>query len=328
MYPVRIRGTGSYLPKRVVTNEDLEKTVNTNDKWIRERTGIHARHRAEKYEATSDLSLKASLKALEMAKMEPKDIDMILMATSTPDYIMPSTACLLQEKLKAKSCVAFDIMAACSGFIYILAIASEFIKTGRYQNILLVGGEVMSSFINYDDRKTCVLFGDGAGAVLLSKSKEGEDSTLFSHYMSSNGGLASLISIPAGGSQSPTSQETLNQKLHYIQMDGPRTFKEAVHSLIHCSKEVLKSSHMTAQDVHWMLPHQANKRIIDAVAKQLEVPMEKVIVEVEHMGNTAAATIPIALDLAVQSGRIQRGHVILASAFGSGVTSGSFLLRY
>ena len=337
MYPVRIKGTGSYLPKALLTNADFEKIVNTSDEWIVERTGIRIRHKAAKNECTSDLCLKASLKALEASKLEPKDLDMIIVATITPDHIMPSTSCFLQSKLKAPKCMAFDLLAACSGFIYAFSIASEFISSGRFENVLVAGGEVLHHIVDYEDRKTCVLFGDGAGAAVLSssssksklKEEEEENSYVFSHHMKADGSKSELFSLPAGGSAMPFSQETLDNRLHYIKMTNTRNiFKEAVMTMSNDAKEALDANHLTIDDVDWLIPHQANERIIQAIIKHLNFSPEKVIIELEDMGNTSAATIPISLDRAIRDGRIQRGHIVLLVAFGAGVTSGSLLLRY
>ena len=327
-YPVCIRGTGHYLPENLLTNKDLEQMVDTSDEWIKERTGILSRHKVASHEATSDLCLEASVKALEMAQMKATEVDMILVATVTPDYLMPSTACILQHKLKAKNCMAFDLLAACSGFLYAFSVASEFIKTGRYKNILVVGADTMTKIVNYEDRKTCVLFGDGAGAALLSKNNGKENSFVFGHYMQADGSLASLISIPSGGSQNPISQENLDKKLHFIQMNGQKVFKEAVHTLSDSSKKILADHKMHQKDIDWMIPHQANKRILGALVKQLNFPIEKVLIEVERMGNTSAASVPTALDMGIRDGRIQRGQNLLLNAFGAGITSGSLLLKY
>jgi 3-oxoacyl-[acyl-carrier-protein] synthase III len=327
-YRSKVAGTGSYLPEKKLTNQDLEKLVDTNDAWITERTGIKSRRIAAEGELTSDLALKASQKALDVAGMSAKDIDAIIVATVSPDQIMPSTACVLQRKLGARDVMSLDISAACTGFVYGLGIANDFIMTGRYRNILVVGAEILHNFVNYKDRETCILFGDGAGAFVLTRSDESESSKVYSHHLHADGAISDLLELPVGGSAIPFSHEALDKGLHHMRMKGREIFKHAVRTMSQCCDEALKANQMQGSDVDWVIPHQANMRIIDAVAKHFGIPMNKVIVEIEDMGNTSSATVPVAFDRAVRDGRIQRGQNLLLTAFGAGVTSGSLLMRY
>lgn len=327
-YRTRIAGTGSYLPEKILTNVDLEKLVDTSDAWIRERTGIASRHMAADGEFTSDLAFHASMRALEMAERTPADIDMILLATVSPDQIMPNTACVLQAKLGAPECMALDISAACSGFVYGLAIADQFIRTGPLKNILVVGAEVLHRIVNYKDRDTCILFGDAAGAAVVTRAEEGQDSTIYSHHLHADGKISDLFVLPGGGSVHPISQYVLDNNLQYVRMKGREIFKNAVRTMSQACQEALEYNQMSADQVDWVIPHQANIRIIEAVAKHFGIPMEKVVVEIEDTGNTSAATVPVTLDRAVRDGRIQRGQNVLLTAFGAGITSGSLLMRF
>jgi len=327
-YRSRITGTGHYLPEKRLTNADLEKMVDTNDQWIRERTGIAARRIAAPGECTSDMALNASRTALAEAKLDPKDIDMILFATVSPDEIMPNTACNLQKKLGARDCMAVDISAACTGFVYALSIADQFIKTGVYRNILVVGAEHLHHMVNYKDRDTCILFGDGAGAAILSRSKEDEDSDILSIDLRADGTIGDLFVLPGGGSKIPVSHAMIDEGLQYVKMKGREIFKHAVRTMSDCCSVVLKDAGMSADEVSWVVPHQANIRIIEAVAKHFGLPMERMVVEIEDMGNTSAATVIVSLDKAIKDGRIKRGQNILLTAFGAGITSGSVLFRY
>ncbi len=328
LYRSWILGTGSFLPEKKLTNYDLEKIVETNHDWIVERTGIHSRSIAEKGIATSDLALIASQKALEMAKLTAKDIDMILFATVSPDFPMPSSACELQRKLGARNVMAFDLSAACTGFLYGLSIADQFIRTGHYKNILVVGAEILHNWVNYEDRQTCILFGDAAGAAIVSRAPENSNSGILSTHMFAEGELADLLYIPAGGSKTPNTNETLATHQNKVVMKGREIFKHAIRTMSTCCDIALTANNMQKDEVHWVIPHQANTRIIEGVAKHFGVSMDKVILEIEDMGNTSAATIPVALDRAVRDGRIQRGQNILMTAFGAGLTSGSALMRF
>ena len=323
-----IRGMGSYLPEDSITNQDLERLVDTNDQWIRERTGIRRRAKAREDQASSDLALVAAKQALKEAEINPKDLDMILFATATPDQVMPSAACELQAKLEASQCMALDISAACSGFIYGLSIAHSFIATGAYKNVLVIGAEVLHRFVNYEDRGTCILFGDGAGAAVVSRAADDSSSQIISQHLHADGRLGDLLTLPAGGSRIPLSQKALDQKLQFVQMKGKELFKHAVRTMSECCSEALSNNNLTGDDVDWIIPHQANVRIIEAVAKHFGVSMDKVIVEIEEMGNTSAATVPVAMHKSIQSGKIKRGDTLLLTAFGAGLTSGSLLMRY
>ncbi len=328
MFKTRISGTGSYLPKKVLTNQDLEKIVDTNDQWITERTGIKQRHIAADDEITSDLAMNAARRAIEAAGLTATDIDMILVATVTPDQQMPSTACILQAKLGARPVMAFDINAACSGFLYGTTIADQFIKAGLYKHILVVGVEILSRFINYQDRETCILFGDAAGAMVFSRAENGSDSHILSTIIQADGTLAELLQLTAGGSRNPIAKVNREKGEHWMSMKGREIFKNAVRTMVQTCQDALKNTGMTIDEVNWLIPHQANLRIIESVASYFGLPLDRAIVNVQDTGNTSAATIPVAFDQAVRDGRIQRGHNVLLTAFGAGLTSGSVLLRY
>ncbi|MGE3975219.1 MAG: beta-ketoacyl-ACP synthase III [Bdellovibrionales bacterium] len=328
MYKTRISGTGSYLPEKRLTNKDLEKMMDTSDEWIFERTGIRARAVAASNQGTSDLAFEASKRALEMANLKATDIDMIIFGTVTPDQVMPSAACFLQKKLGCRNVMAFDLNAACTGFLYGLAIADQFIRTGTYKNILVVGAEVLTRKLNYEDRETCILFGDAAGAVIASRAPEGENSEILSQHLYAEGNLADLLEWPAGGTSIPITHEVLDQGLHWMKMKGRDIFKNAVRSMGHACGEALRSSGLKTEQIDWVIAHQANLRIIEAVAKNANMPMDKFILFIEEMGNTSAATIPCTLDYAVRKNQVQRGQHLLLTAFGAGLTSGSILLRY
>lgn len=328
MYRARISGTGSHLPARVLTNQDLEKLVETSDAWIVERTGIRERRIAEAHEATSDLAAKACELALQSAGLKAGDIEMILVATSTPDQPLPSTAAVLQDKIGARNVFSFDLQAACTGFVYALSIANQFIQTGRYSKILVVGAETLSRIINFKDRETCILFGDGAGAFVLTRAAESESSQILSDHLYADGALNHLLEIPGGGSRMPISQRVLDENLQFVHMKGREIFKNAVRTLAQCSQEALAANGMTVEELDWVVPHQANLRILEALAKMIDLPSSKMIVNLDRTGNTSAATIPVAFDEAVRDGRIKRGQTVLTAAFGAGLTSGSLLLRY
>lgn len=327
-YRTRISGTGSYLPEKLLTNADLEKLVDTNDAWITERTGIRHRHIASPDQATSDLALIAAKRALEAAQLTPDDLELIIFCTVSPDQVMPSAACTLQAKLGCKSIPAFDLSAACSGFVYGVTVADKFIQTGTYKHVLVIGAEVLHRYVNYKDRETCILFGDGAGAAVLSRAKDEEDATVMSTHLRADGHLGDLFTLAAGGSKMPLSQEVLDNDLQFVKMKGREIFKNAVRTMSQCCQEALDTNKMTSDKVDWLIPHQANLRILDAVANHFDFPIERVIINLQETGNTSAATVPIALDEAVRDGRIKRGQNILLTAFGAGLTSGSVLLRY
>ncbi len=317
----RIIGTGSYLPEKVLTNFDLEKIVDTSDDWIRTRTGIEKRHVAIEGQTTCDLAERASRHAIEMAGINAQDIDLIIVATTTPDRIFPSTACLLQSRLDIHGCAAFDVQAVCTGFVYALGIAEKFIKTGSAKKALVVGAETLSRLLNWKDRTTCVLFGDGAGAVILEAS---EETGIISTHLHADGDYEGLLRVPYGVSQGFEAMDEVNSK---IEMRGNEVFKMAVNTLGGIVDETLQANQLDKSDIDWLVPHQANIRIIHATARKLKMPLERVVVTVQDHGNTSAASVPLALDTAVRDGRIHQGDMLLLEAFGGGFTWGSALLR-
>jgi len=322
----RIISTGSYLPEKVLTNFDLERMVETSDQWITERTGIKERRIASGKQAASDLAYEASKIALERADLKAKKIDLIITATVTGDMPFPSTACFIQEKVGAKNAAAFDINAACSGFLYCLYVADSFIRSGMHKKILVVGTEVLSKITDWKDRTTCVLFGDGAGAVIIEPTEE--DRGIISMSINSDGSMWDLLHMPAGGSKQPASRESVDNKLHYIKMKGNETFKFAVRTLENLVLKILKENKLDPSQISLLIPHQANLRIIQATADRLGLPMDKVLVNIDRYGNTSAASIPIALDEAVMTGRIKDGDYILLEAFGGGITWASALIKW
>lgn len=327
-YRSRVAGSGSYLPEKILSNADLEKLVDTNDQWITERTGIKNRHIAAEGQACSDISYEAAIKALKDANLTAQDIDMILVATVSGDQVMPSTACVLQAKLGCRQIVAFDITAACSGFVYGLTIADQFIRTGMYKNILVVGAEVLHHFVNYKDRETCILFGDAAGAWILQRAEENDKNILMSSHLHADGTCGDLFVLPAGGSRMPFTAKILEEGSHYVRMKGREIFKNAVRTMVQCCHEALEHNKVKADQLDWLVPHQANIRILESVADHFKFPKEKVVIELQETGNTSAASIPVAFDMARNRGEIKRGQLIMLAAFGAGLTSGSVLLRY
>lgn len=321
----RISGTGSYLPNKVLTNQDLEGMVDTSNEWIIERTGILERRIASEDQAASDLSYEACVMALDDAGIEGKDIDAILVGTVTGDYFFPATACILQEKIGAKRAFAYDFGAACSGFIFGLGQARAFIESGLCRRILVVGVETLTKLVDWTDRNTCVLFGDGAGAAILEPGKP--DEGLLSVYMRSDGALADIITLPAGGSRLPLTPQLLLEHENKIHMRGNETFKLAVKAMESALVHVLRDAGIAQNEIDLLIPHQANMRIIQALGKRLEVPEDRVYVNVDRYGNTSAATIPIAIDEARRSGRVGPGSLVLMASFGSGATWGAALLR-
>jgi 3-oxoacyl-[acyl-carrier-protein] synthase III len=310
----RIVGTGSYLPPRVMENAEFARRLETSDAWIRERTGIERRHIADEAQASSDLALQASREALSAAGVSPSDIDLIIVATSTPDYIFPSTACRLQAKLGVKGCAAFDVQAVCSGFIYALATADNFIKTGMNKKALVVGAEVFSRILDWDDRATCVLFGDGAGAVVLAAA---EAPGVHASRLRADGSQLDMLSVPGNVCRGKI------QGSPYLQMNGQGVFKFAVRVLEESARETVAAAGMTLSDIDWLIPHQANVRILEATARKLELPREKLVVTVDHHGNTSAASVPLALDEFIRKGRIHPGDRLLLQGVGGGFTWGS-----
>lgn len=318
----RIKGTGSYLPENILTNQDLERMVDTSDQWIQERTGIKERHIAADNETTCDLAEQASLRAIKAAGIDVSDIDLIIVATTTADQIFPSTACLLQNRLGIHGCPAFDIQAVCTGFIYAIGVADKFFKAGGIRNALVVGAETFSRIIDWTDRDTCVLFGDGAGAVVLQASDE---PGIISTHLHADGEYKDLLQVPAGISKG---YDMLQEGSAYTQMSGNEVFKIAVTTLGRIVDETLEENQMKQSDVDWLIPHQANIRIIKATARKLKMSMDQVVVTVGEHGNTSAASVPLALDVAVRDGRIKQGDTLLMEAFGGGFTWGSVLLTY
>jgi len=320
-----ILGTGSYVPDRVLTNADLEQMVTTSDAWIVERTGIRERHVVAEGQACSDLAYVAGKRALADAGVYAEDLDLILVATCTPDSPLPSTACLVQHRLGATRAAACDISAVCCGFLYALAIADSFVRAGS-RKILVIGSEVMSVLIDWTDRNTCVLFGDGAGAVVVGQSST--ETGILSIHLHADGNHADLIQVPGGGSSCPASGKTLSQKLPYIKMKGNETFKTAVKTMESSVREVLSANGLTIEDVGVFVPHQANLRILKAVSQRLGLPFHKTVINLDRFGNTSAASIPLALDEGVKNGAIQTGNLVLLSAFGAGLTWASGLIRW
>jgi len=319
----RIAGTGSYLPEKVVTNDDLAKVVDTSDEWIRTRTGIRERRVAAEGQATSDLGYQAALKAIEAAGIPAEEIDLIVVGTTTPDVIFPSAACMVQQKLGIAGCPAFDVNAACSGFVFALGVADKFIRSGAARTALVIGAETLTRIVDWNDRTTCVLFGDGAGAVVLKADSE---TGILSTHLHADGSKRELLHCPAGVSAG-FDKDAHNAGVRIL-MSGNEVFKHAVKALDGVVDETLEANGLGKGDLDWLIPHQANLRIIEATAKRLEMSMDRVVVTVDRHGNTSAASVPLALDEAVRSGRVQRGQLLLLEAFGGGFTWGSALLRY
>lgn len=318
----RIAGTGGYLPEKVLTNADLEKMVDTTDQWIRERSGIERRHIAEEGQTTCDLAEQAALRAIEAAGCQVEDIDLIVIGTTTPDKVFPSVACQLQARLGIRGCTAFDVQAVCTGFVYALGVADKFIKSGTHKRALVVGAETMSRIIDWTDRGTCVLFADGAGAVVIEAS---EEAGILSTHLHADGQYEELLHVPSGVS---SGFDETQKGAAYLNMKGNEVFRMAVKTLGRIVDETLDANQMTRADIDWLVPHQANIRIIQATAKKLNMDMDQVVVTVQEHGNTSAASIPLALDEAVRDGRIKRGQTVLIEGFGGGFTWGSALIKY
>ncbi len=321
-----ITGTGMSVPSRVMTNADLEKLVDTSDEWIQTRTGIRERRIATPDEAVSEFAVEASRRALEMAGVAPSDIELIICATVTPDMPIPATACLLQHRLGCRGAAAFDIQAGCSGFIYAQSVAKQFIVSGRCRHVLVIGAELLSKFLDWSDRTTCVIFADGAGAAVMSAGSLPQG--VLASAMHSDGSMSDYICMQGGGSAHPASEETVASGLHFIKMRGNETFKIAVRSIEDVSRDVLQTAGLTPADVRWFIPHQANQRIIDAVSERLGIPKERCYVNIDRYGNTSAASIPIALDEAVRGGHVKPGDVLLMAAFGAGLTWAASAVRW
>jgi 3-oxoacyl-[acyl-carrier-protein] synthase-3 len=324
--PVSIVGTGSYLPARIMPNSELEKMVETTDEWIVTRTGIRERRIAAPDEFTSDMAARAALRALEEARISPEEVDLIIVGTATPDHPFPSTACLVQNKIGAKRAACFDMEAACAGFLFAMEIGANFIASGAYNTVLAIGAEKLTSILNWKDRSTCVLFGDGAGAAVLRAGGDGHE--IWATHLGSDGSLADLICMPGGGSALPATSATVADNKHYLTMQGPEVFKQAVISMARSSHEVLKRCHMTAHDVNWIIPHQANIRIMLSLADRLDIPRDRCYVTVDKYGNTSAASVIVALDEASKKGALKKGDLILMTVFGSGLTVASSVVKW
>ena len=323
----KITGIGSFVPKKVLTNEELCNIVDTSDEWIMSRTGIKERRIAEKGLTTSDIAAASAKKALDVSGLKPEDIELVLVGTITPDMIFPSTACIVQDKLGLKNAAAFDISAGCSGFIYSLSVADSFIKSGKYKNVLVIGADLLSRITDYEDRSTCVLFGDGGGAAVLTENIQNNRGILSTH-MHSEGGHDDILMLKAGGSLMPASHESVNGREHYIKMKGSELFRYAVNYLKDIAQEAIDFNGLKPEDIDLFVPHQANIRIIEATAKKLKFPMERVFVNVEKYGNTSSGSIPIALDEAYSSGRIKENDIVLIDAIGAGLTWASSIIRW
>jgi len=325
MRKVGIIGAGKYLPKKILTNADLAKMVDTSDEWITTRTGIKTRHLAAKNEATSDLAVKAAKAALENAKIKPEDLDFIIVATVTPDMPFPATACFVQAKLGAKNAFCFDVSAACAGFVYAIAVAQQFIARGNCKNALVIGAETLSSVVDWKDRNTCVLFGDGAGAVVLQEAKSGG---ILSTYLGSDGSGADLLMVPAGGSRNPATHKTIDNRMHYVKMQGNEVFKIAVKIMVDTARRALEKAGLNFKDVDCFIPHQANIRILQAVAKRMDLPEDKIYKNIEKYGNMSSASTAVALCEAVHEGRVKKGDIVLLDTFGAGLVWGACVLKW
>lgn len=323
---VGLTSVGSYIPAKILTNFHLEKMVETDDQWIRKRTGIEERRISADDMAASDLAIIASRRALEKAEISPNKLDLIIVATATPDMLFPATACLVQSQIGATNAAAFDLEIGCAGFLYALAVGSQFIANNAYDNVLIIGSEVLSRIVDWKDRQTCVLFGDGAGAVLLQSTNSGDG--ILSLVLGADGSGAEMLKMPAGGSRMPASPETVSQNLHYVKMNGRDVFEFAVKKMSQCTLQALEQCNLSVDEVDCFIPHQANYRIIKAVANRLNLPMEKVFININKYGNTSAASIPIALDEAVQEGIISDGNLVVLASFGAGLGWAASVLRW
>ena len=323
----KISALGTYVPPRVLTNADLEKMVDTNDEWITTRVGIRERHLVEKGQATSDMAVEAARRCIAERGIEPTDVEVIIVATVTPDMLFPSTACLVQDKLGAKGAWGFDLSAACSGFVYALQVGCKLIESGVHSKVMVIGADTMSAIIDYTDRATCVLFGDGAGAVLIEPAEEGEVGMIdFVHEIDGAGGCA--LNMPAGGSLHPASAETVAKRMHYVHQDGQAVYKFAVRKMVEATEKVLERNGVTGADLGCFIPHQANRRIIDSSAERLGLAQEKVIINIDRYGNTTAATIPLAMGTAREEKRLKKDDLVLLASVGAGFTVGAALLRW
>lgn len=321
-----ITGIGSYLPNKVLTNYDLEKMVDTSNDWIVQRTGIKERRIVENGVTTSDIATQASLRAMEDAGVSPRDLDMIITSTITPDHIFPSTSCYIQQKIGATRACAFDILAACAGFIYAMSIGQSFINSGAMKTVLVVGAECLSKITDYTDRTTCVLFGDGAGAVIIQRNPVKHE--ILSSSLAADGSEADVLIMPGGGARNPASLESVQQRLHYIQFKGKEVFKLAINNITNLILETTRENGLTLDDIDLIIPHQSNLRIIEATMEKLGLPMEKAFVNIDKYGNTSSASVPIAMDEARKEGRLRKGNIVMLVAFGGGLTWGSSVIRW
>ena len=318
---------GVGVPPGLLTNQDLEKMVETSNDWIVERTGILRRHIVDKGVATSDLAAEAAQQILDKTGTDPNDVELIIVATITPDMQLPATACLVQDKIGAKNAWGFDMSIACSGFLYAMQVACQFVKTGAHKKAIVVGLDVMSSIIDYEDRQTCIIFGDGGGAALIEPTDEGEEGIIdFLHAVDGSGG--DYLCLPAGGSKNPTSEETIQKRMHYVHQDGKVVFKYATRKMAELCVNLLERNGLTGDDIDVFIPHQANLRIISAAVDRLKVPMEKVIVNISEYGNTTAGTLPLAIDTALEEGKLKKGDLVLLGTVGAGFSAGAALVRW
>jgi 3-oxoacyl-[acyl-carrier-protein] synthase-3 len=327
-YHAKFSSFGSNAPKKILNNFDLEKIVDTTDEWIRSRTGMFERHIASETEAASDFATQAAINAIESSTVKYKDIEMIIVATISGDHPFPSTACIVQKKLGLKNIPAFDVSAGCTGFVYALDIARQYVENGIAKHILVIGVEVLTKITNWKDRNTCVLFGDGSGATIVSRAEASDISRIIDSKIDADGSQGDYLIQQAGGSRMPASHESVDANLHTVFMEGNRIFKNAIKSMYASSDELLKRNNLTTADIDWVIPHQANLRIIEGLAEKMRIPLSKVIINIEKYGNTSSATIPIAMDEAIRSKKIRRGDICLLTSFGAGLTWGSILARY
>jgi len=328
LYQAEIVGTGNYLPEKILTNADLEKTLDTSDEWIRTRTGIQERRIARKDESSSTLGAHAAENALKSAGMAPDELDMIIVCTSTPDVLYPSTACFVQKNIGASKAAAYDISAVCSGFVFGLSIAEQYIKSGRYENVMVIGAEVNSRIMDWTDRKTCILFGDGAGAVILKRVEKEETIGVLSSHIYSDGNHSDMLIVPGGIGREPVNREAVDNKMYCLKMAGQSTFKMAVKRMCEASRECLEFNGLSTDDVDVVIPHQANRRIIETVSEKLNMNIDKFVINIDKYGNTSAASIPIALHEAREAGRLQPGTLSLLTVLGAGITWGAAAIRW
>jgi len=319
---------GSHAPQKVRNNFDLEKIVDTTDEWIRTRTGMFERHYCSETEAASDIAHQAAINAIEASQVKYREIELIIVATVTGDHPFPSTACIIQKKLGLKNVPAFDISAGCAGFVYALDMARQYVENGIYRNVLVVGVDILTKITNWQDRNTCVLFGDGSGATIVSRAESSDISRIIDSYIDADGSQSDLLVQAAGGSRLPASHETVDKNLHTVYMEGNKIFKNAIRSMYASSNELLQRNKLSVNDIDWVVPHQANLRIIEGLAEKMRIPMSKVIVNIEKYGNTSSGTIPLAMDEAIRAKKIRRGDIVLLTSFGAGLTWGSILARY